>query len=893
MPLNPHFPTDPYAILDPAIRWYPGEEMLEEKGYQRLLPPLVYKIRQEVNRWRDNGYKEASETTQTLLRYWFETEHLLPSTDGVMRPFRYFFAQREAVESAIWLYEVAQARDPYALIKYDSSGLVSKAMFAEDWTRYVMKMATGSGKTKVMSLLVAWAYFHKRYEPASDLSTNFLVIAPNIIVLDRLRTDFNGLRIFYEDPVLPENGHEGNNWQDDFQITLHVQDEIGHVSDTGNIFLTNIHRVFQNEPSPSLNDDDTTDYFLGKRPTGKTNDSRTDLGAIIRDVPDLIVLNDEAHHIHDEALAWFKNLEEISNQLRLKGSKLSAQFDLTATPRHENGAIFVQTISDYPLVEAIRQGVVKTPVLPDAASRAKLRERPSSTFTKRYADYLHLGYLEWKKRYEELLPAQKKSVLFVMTDDTRNCDEVGKFLQDRYPELADAVLVIHTKKNGDISEGSSRESEEELQRLRRESREIDSFESPHKAIVSVMVLREGWDVQNVVSIVGLRPFQAASKILPEQTLGRGLRRMFRGQPLQEKVSVVGTEAFIDFIESIKIEGVDLEYDEMHERSRPRSPMVVEIDRDNQKKDIEQLDIELPILAPRIYREYKNLESLDIDGLSHPKLQLKSFTEEEQRQIVFKDIDADEVSHTTVLDSTFSADYHSAIGYFAKIIMRDLRLVGGFDILFGKVKRFIEDKLFDSHVDLEDLNVLRNLSEIEATRAIFETFKTAVNALTVQDKGTTEVRDRIKFSKTRPFIVTHQEYLMPKRSIFSKIVGDSQFELEFAGLLDESRDVVSFVKNSLSTHFKIEYRTADGSIGNYYPDFVVKETEADYWIVETKGREDLDDVQKWERLKQWCEDASKVEPGRRFHPLIVRQEIFDKYHPKTFQEASRVCRDLAA
>ena len=90
-----------------------------------------------------------------------------------------------------------------------------------------------------MSLLIAWAYFHKWYEDESDLSSNFLLIAPNIIVLDRLRADFDGLRIFHEDPVLPENGYEGQNWQDDFQVTLHVQDEIGIVSETGNIFLTN------------------------------------------------------------------------------------------------------------------------------------------------------------------------------------------------------------------------------------------------------------------------------------------------------------------------------------------------------------------------------------------------------------------------------------------------------------------------------------------------------------------------------------------------------------------------------------------------------------------------------------------------------------------------------
>jgi len=414
----------------------------------------------------------------------------------------------------------------------------------------VFKLATGAGKTKVMSLLITWAYFHKRYEPDSDLSANFLVIAPNIIVLDRLRVDFDGLRIFFTDPVLPDNGYEGQNWRDDFQITLHVQDEIGVVSDTGNIFLSNIHRVFQNEREPSFEDEDTTDYFLGRRPTGKTNESRLDLGRIVREVPDLIVLNDEAHHIHDPEMAWFKNIEDISNQLRLKGSKLSAQFDFTATPRHNNGAIFVQTIADYPLVEAIRQGVVKRPVLPNEASRAKLVERKSSKFTEQYEDYLHLGYLEWRKVFDELQPAGKKAVLFVMTDDTRNCDEVAEFLVRRYPELADAVLVIHTKNNGEISEASSGKSVAELEKLRKLSRQIDHADNPFKAIVSVMMLREGWDVQNVVSIVGLRPFKAKSEILPEQTLGRGLRRMFRDQPWQPepRVSVIGTEAFIEFVE---------------------------------------------------------------------------------------------------------------------------------------------------------------------------------------------------------------------------------------------------------------------------------------------------------------------------------------------------------
>ena len=885
MALNANFPTDPYVILDPTIRWYPGAEALAELGYEKLLPPLVHKVRRGVKQWRESGYAGASDTTRALLNHWFQTEHLLPQADGSVRSFQWYFAQREAVESAIWLYEVEQARDPYALMKYDSSGRVSKGMFDEDWTRYVLKLATGAGKTKVMSLLMAWCYFHRRYEPDSDLSTNFLLIAPNIIVLDRLRTDFDGAKIFFEDPILPPNGHEGRNWSEDFQLTVHIQDEIGLVSETGNLFLTNIHRVYEGDSAAAFEDDNTTDYFLGKKPKGKTTDSQVDLAMIVRDVPDLVIFNDEAHHVHDPGSAWFKSIEDIALRLRQKGSHLSAQFDLTATPKHNNGAIFVQTVADYPLVEAIRQGVVKTPVLPDAASRAKLHERKSAKFTEQYEDYLHLGFLEWQKVYDEFEKLGRKAILFVMTDDTRNCDEVKEYLESRYSELKDAVLVIHTKNNGEISEASTGKSKEELDKLRKASRDIDSYESPYKAIVSVMVLREGWDVQNVTSIVGLRPYSTKSKILPEQTLGRGLRRMFRGQDVLEKVSVIGTQAFMDFVESIKVEGVELEYQPMGAGTGPKSPMVVEVDRENTHKDIDQLEIEMPVLAPRIYREYKNLSDIDVTKLGNQRLPLKPFSLEQQREIVFRDINTEEASHTTVLDSVFEPNYQNVIGFFARNTMRDLRLVGGFDVLFGKMKAFVETELFQQPVDLADMNVLRNLSEIEAVRTITEGFKAAINALTVQDRGTTEIRDTIKLSKTRPHLVKDQAYLVPKRSMFNKVVADSTFEMDVAAFLDGCGDIISFVKNSQSTQFRMEYRNADGSIANYYPDFLVKKSEAEIWVIETKGREDLDDPPKWERLKQWCADATAHDGKRAFKPLFVRQEDYEKYQPKDF---SRLC-----
>lgn len=887
MPLGKQFPTDPYIILDPALRWYPGDQLLGDIGREKLIPPLVEKVRKGVKAWRDRGYAGSSETTRALLRWWFNEEHAIPDAEGAMSQFRWYFAQREAVESSIWLYEVERARDPYALItKYDSTQELKRSLFPEDWTRYVMKLATGAGKTKVMSLLITWSYFHKLYEADSPLSTNFLLIAPNIIVLDRLRTDFDGSRIFRDDPLLPPHGWDGQNWDSDFQLTVHIQDEIGFVPESGNLFLTNIHRVYESGKEPSFDDEDTTAYFLGKKPVTKTTDSAVDLGVVIRDVKDLVILNDEAHHIHNPSMAWFQSIQDIAMRLRQKGSDLSAQFDFTATPRHDNGAIFVETISDYPLVEAIRQDVVKTPVLPDEASRAKLKEHKSRKFTEQYADYLHLGYLEWKKSFEELAKAEKKAVLFVMTDDTRNCDEVARYLEARYPELGGAVLVIHTKNNGEISEVSSGKSKDELDALREESKTIDRWDNTNKAVVSVMVLREGWDVQNVTTIVGLRPFSSKAKILPEQTLGRGLRRMFRGANIEEKVSVIGTQAFIDFVESIKNEGVDLEYRPMGDRTPGAGPMVIEVDRDNKSKDLDKLDIVLPRLTARIEREYKNLGLLDPESFTNKRLAIKTFSERERREIIFNDLDTGERSHITQMDSEFSPTYQNVIGFFARTIMRDLRLVGGQDILFGKIKNFIQDRLFEKPVDLEDLNVLRNLSEIEATRTITETFKKAINELTVVDRGATQVRDRIKISQTRPYAVKQQSYVVAKKSILNRVVGDSNFELEFAGFLDGCPDVTAFVKNnrSMNPSLFVEYQNADGSISNYFPDFLVKKSEKEIWVVETKGREDLDDPPKWDRLKIWVADATANGDGVRYRAMFVREEDWQRQPLREFSEA---------
>jgi type III restriction enzyme len=878
MSLHPNFPLSPHEILSPEVRWFPADESLRETSYEKLMPPLVHELRKQVFEWRSKGYEGATETTKSLLKWWFYTPHPFPQANGTVVDFQYYFAQRESVETVIYLHEVIKVADKHDLLRFDTRGVVTPKLIEETWRRYVVKMATGSGKTKTMSLLLAWSYFHKKYEADSDLATNFLVIAPNIIVLDRLRKDFDGLKIFQEDPVVPDNGFEGHSWKSDFQLALHIQDQVGPLSSQGNIFLTNIHRVYDEKLTiASVDDENSMDFFLGSKPKGKTTNSSVDLGKIVRNIDELVVINDEAHHIHDSSLAWFKSIGDIHNRLKQKGSQLSLQIDVTATPKHSNGAIFVQTVADYPLVEAIKQNVVKHPVLPDAPSRAKLQEKQSSVYTEKFSDYINLGVTEWRKVYPEHEKLGKKAVLFIMTDDTKNCDAVAEYLEATFPDLKGCVLTIHTNKNGEINDSpTNKASKDELELLRDQANKIDDWSSPYKAIVSVLMLKEGWDVRNVTTIVGLRAFASKAKILPEQTLGRGLRRMYPGNDAEEYVSVVGTDAFMDFVESIQTEGVELERKPMGAGARPIGPLIIEPDDANDEKDMDELDFEIPVLSPRVIREYKNLDELNLDSFVFQVCEYKEFSEEEQREIVFRDITSGEISHKTLLDGALAADYRSVVGHFAQAVLKELRLYAAYDLLYPKIQDFIEFKLFGKAVNLEDANTLRNLSEPLTSKTILDVFKKAINDLTIKDVGNAEIRDSIKIRNMRPFVVKDQKNLPAKKSVFNKIVGDSVLELRFAQFLERCPDVVSYIKNYFALNFKMDYIDSVGNIANYYPDFVVKLSEKEFYVVETKGLEDLDDPLKIKRLAQWCKDVNASHANVKYDFVYVDQESFDLF-----------------
>ena len=187
-----------------------------------------------------------------------------------------------------------------------------------------------------------------------------------------------------------------------FSLHLHKQDEVNVTRSTGNIFLTNIHRVYAGDDiPPSPDDDNTMDYFLGKRPTGATTDSKVDLGMIVRDIDELMVLNDEAHHIHDQKLAWFQSIQDIHNRLLQKGDALSLA---TGCDGYTQAQQRRYLCADGGRLSVGGGNLAERGQAPGTArcrQPRKLSERQSAKYTEKYADYIDLGVIEWRKAYEE------------------------------------------------------------------------------------------------------------------------------------------------------------------------------------------------------------------------------------------------------------------------------------------------------------------------------------------------------------------------------------------------------------------------------------------------------------------------------------------------------------
>ena len=317
--------------------------------------PCVPGIRDKVTAWREDGCKRISETTRILLNYWFYTDHRLPNG----RKFAYYHFQREAVETLIFLYEVAKVRRHKSLVETFATRSDLRLLQYDEFARYAIKMATGSGKTKVMSLAVAWQFFNAVAEARDDFAKTFLLIAPNVIVFERLRTDFEGGRIFRADPVVPP---ELEIFWRDFQCYMRGGGE--RASSLGALYLTNVQQFYERQKNENDEPEEMTAVFGPKPPAQNSGIENFDKRIVDRGGP-VVVLNDEAHHTHDEDSEWNKVIRGLHAET---SGGLAAQLDFTATPRHSKGQLFSWTVYDYPLKQAIIDNVVKRPLKGSASS---------------------------------------------------------------------------------------------------------------------------------------------------------------------------------------------------------------------------------------------------------------------------------------------------------------------------------------------------------------------------------------------------------------------------------------------------------------------------------------------------------------------------------------------
>lgn len=875
----------------------------EIKTYRRPSPiRLVNPLRAAVKEWRDLRYPGASDTTRELLGHWFERPHSTTSRTGEESEFRYYFCQREAIETFIYLLEVRQLNSLSSLLfEFGGTSGETEALGVrpedDEWARYAFKLATGAGKTKCMSLAIVWSYFHALRESESAMARHFVVIAPNLTVFERLKQDFRpeagGPDIFTADPLIPTE------WRGDWNLSVVLQDEVGGASTGGVLYLTNIHRLFDSRRE-SENDDEVV-WAGPKISKSKAMETAAELRKRITAHGRVIVFNDEAHHVWDPGSAWNQAIRSLHDETKgAGGDGVVAQLDFSATPKDNSGRTFPHVVCDTPLGEAVDAGIVKTPIL---GRTKELIEQVHDDAAYRFEAHLRLGYERWLKSQEEWRKSGKKPLLFVMCESTEAADQIAIRLNNDpvFKGLNQKTINLHTNLKGKVrtikQEGKKVEifvedeksiSDDDLKAIRRISRELDNNESPYNCIVSVLMLREGWDVRNVTTIVPLRAYSSAANILPEQTLGRGLRRMTPPGQANELVTVIEHPAFASLYEQeLEQEGLPLEI--VPAEDIPATTVTIFPD---QAKDFDALDIALPALSAA-HEIQPKLEGLTIEdvrtkfGSLRPlPLGNKGETEVkyEGRHLI-----TDEVVEEMKVSLPLLQNGLTAISFYIRELEAACRVQSTHSVLAPLMQTFLGEILFGESISLLDKRLSARLADQDVREHIRAIFIPLIRARTV----TTEKRRVAGASQSvrhwKPFQVSYSDerpVLKALHTLFNLVPCNRSLEVALTKFADTAPDIAAFAKNSGPQAARIDYLTLDQRLALYTPDFFVRTTEGQLYLVETKGRQDRDVPRKAMAAVEWCKAASRSKA--RWEYVFIPQNVMEGLTSNQFADLVRSC-----
>lgn len=871
------------------------EDMLAS---EEQLNDVVNELRRKVGQWREQGYPGTAQVTRRLLEWWFER-----SEERQAEGRQFFFCQQEAVETVIYLYEVEGRQ------QMPETG---------DIVRYALKLATGAGKTYVMALLVVWSALHHRKVMGSSLSENVLVLVPNLTVRDRVR----GL-----DAATGETTGQG--------LDPDSEDNLYRALDMVPLEFVNDFRpnvLVRNWQSIPLNIG--RDDWVGNEVTGpgrfvpasvmwamqrrQRRDPRPAVRRLLGGWRDLMIINDEAHHVYGEKkgkkgedpefIRWNKIIDSIK-----EAASVSLITDVSATPWYGSGSpkpegtLFEWLVSDFSVYDAFESGLVKVVRLPEANESyqnlwdlvrgAKTKEEYLSAckgaIATIYSSWSE-DYKEWEKSFEGMRgPAP---VMLVIADKAERAKWLFEHLTQDYDLLSNKdsddrnewVTIQIDSKVFDAEKGNEAT-------LRRMVNTVGKPGQPGmsvRCIVSVNMLSEGWDVKSVTHILGIRAF--GSPLLTEQVIGRGLRRLdysVLNIPLRERLENPNRPDE----ETVDAFGIPFVGFPVEKRKRPRikgwGADPVPIGPDPKK---EKYAVELPnVRSWAVGMSRPLVEAIEVDSLPAITINPK----DTPADVKVKPVVGGQPEDVMTLEY-FRAEFPLLRSKF--ILARDLfetvsAEVGGvltgptFEEILQFVSLYVDERV-TAIGDSEKRDVAIYYWMLKARNILENAIREAPTAsTTVPIFGEPRVLRTTSVPEFKWTAVTAEG----KKSEWSLVPCHTELEAEFSRVLDGCKDVISYAKNE-RLGFSITYYE-NGRPRQYFPDFAVLVKDGDgeaWWLVETKGEIRPNTELKKEAADLWCERMSRSGQDRWGH-LFVQQKAFEKAHKKGISSFEQLAKELGA
>ena len=793
-----------------------GYQSMNESGTYGIRKEIksVNKIRQHVNKWRAAGYPGTTRATKTLLYYWkYRDEKQL------------FFCQIEAIETIIY---VAEHQEEVRQIIQGDGGRFS---------RYCTKMATGTGKTIVMGMLIAWQVLNT----GREYTKNILVVTPNLTVKDRLGVLKPG---------------SSNNIYDEFDLVPPgpMRSALGGA----HITITNFQQLKPKQQNPRS---------VEKLGTQGAQSFASDI--VGRNVSGLLVINDEGHHawrpslyqnvdgkVAHSAGVWMSGLDLIH-----KACKILRCHDFSATPFVPTGksstddTLFEWIISDFSLSDAIESGLVKTPRTPldgdkfyhlyqNDEVRKALSEQGADELPELVVDAYKMLGQEWKKTHTRWQDDKKRTppVMITVCNSTRHAKLVVEQFRKNTLGLREPLVSPESLLHIDSEAIKAIETDEGEKSIRHKVSTVGKAGQPGEKvcnIVSVDMLTEGWDAKTVTHVMGLRAFK--SQLLCEQVVGRGLRRSSydlndKGMFDVEYVDIIGVP-FAGILSETDSESTTKSETTSHEivTDKPEHLVAWPMVTDVYETLIYHADI-----------RWENIQPPQFDWTSSPSVPLgpvidgwvaehdKTIRREDRKQTAMYTI-LQNIMHNYRRLKDESISEYSAYNNSPQQTAVDV-----LEIIKQYVKKFVD--IVDAN-EKTRMNILYNYRSYIA-RHIFENLVTPNPSrkpeAIVTGTGSTAISSKYTTKKRR---------FNPKKTHLNIMTADSDLELEIGMVLDKDRRVQSWAKADMAGFF-VPYTHPDGMKRSYRPDFIAHLNTGVQVVIEGKGKEDKVDESKKKAIEQW-------------------------------------------